>query len=92
MEAGASHPQSGFTREVEEAELSRTVAASPRRQRVPDCLAAKRSLATTPRLVALRERVLAKEALAKQRCLRTAISPKRRRLHGKQRDHGQMRS
>ena len=81
----------GFTRGVEEAEVSRTVAASPRRQRVPDSLAAKRSLATTPRLVALRERVLAQEALAKQRCLRTAISPKRR-LHGKQPDPGRMRS
>ena len=82
----------GFTKAREEAEVSRTVAASPPRQRMFDSVPAKRSLATTPRLVALRERVLAKEAQAKQRCLRTAISPKRRRLHGKQPNPGRMRS
>ena len=82
----------GFGRAVEEAELSGTTAAAPRRNDAHGPQPARRALVVTPRLAALLERGLAKEAAAKGRCLLAAISPKRRRLRGKQMAPEVMRS
>ena len=76
----------GFAKAVEEAEISGTRAASPSHCHAPASETVRGSLMVTARLVSLRARIQAKEALAQRRCLRAAISPKRTRLRGKQPD------
>ena len=85
-EPGQSLP-AGFSVAVREAEASRTSAAA-----VKDCLKlvpvpnhepAQRSLFVTPRLAALRARVVAREASTRASAPR-CLPSKRRRLHGKQ--------
>jgi hypothetical protein len=78
-EPGQSLP-AGFSIAVQEAEASRTSAAELGTEGLTN---AHRTLVTTPRLAALRERVLAKQAAAKPTSLHM-LSPKRLRLRGKQ--------
>ena len=87
-EPGKSLPV-GFSIAVQKAEASRTVAAvtDNRRMEVPECVPARRSLVSTPRLAALRERVLAKQAGVHATAL-SMLPLKRRRLWRKQPSHG----
>ena len=72
-------------REVSEARASRTTACLCRRDG-PSAWPASTELIVTARLQRLRERIREREALAKRRRLKPAVSPKRVRLRGKQAD------
>ena len=81
-ESGQLMP-AGFSQARRAAEASKTAAAC-HRPHVRHSGLSQRALIESPRLVALRARVVAKEAAAKGRLLATPVVQKRRRLRGKQ--------
>ena len=78
-EPGSQLP-AGFAAAIRGAEASRTSAAGMSAEVPPS---AQHALVTTPRLTALRDRVLAKQAAARATSLHV-LPPKRQRLRGKQ--------
>ena len=81
-EPGRSMP-TGFASAVRGAEASGARAAECSRQRGTDS-ETRRDLVVTPRLLALRSRIAAKEAAARRSSLASVQPQKRRRLRGKQ--------